>query len=46
MSAEVSVAAIIVLAGGILYFWQFRDAVSNYQHFHGALASGPRCSRT
>jgi uncharacterized membrane protein len=35
----VSVAATVVLAGGILYFWQFRDAVSNYQHFHAAPAA-------
>src|SRR5271170_3830685 len=35
----VTVAALVVLAGGILYFWQFRDAVSNYQHFHGAPAA-------
>jgi uncharacterized membrane protein len=34
----VTVAATVVLAGGILYFFQFRDAVSNYQHFHGAPA--------
>jgi uncharacterized membrane protein len=32
----VTAAAIVVLAGGLLYFWQFRDSVSNYQHFHGA----------
>ena len=29
----VTAAAIVVLAGGVLYFWQFRDSVSNYQHF-------------
>ena len=34
----VTTAAIVVLVGGILYFCQFRDAVSNYQHFHGAPA--------
>lgn len=34
----VTAAAIVVLAGGILYFWQFRDVISNYQHFHGASA--------
>jgi uncharacterized membrane protein len=32
----VTAAAIVVLAGGILFFWQFRDSVSNYQHFDGA----------
>jgi uncharacterized membrane protein len=34
----VTAAGTVVLAGGILYFWQFRDAVSSYQHFHGAPA--------
>jgi uncharacterized membrane protein len=32
----VTAAAIVVLAGGVLYFCQFRDSVSNYQHFYGA----------
>lgn len=33
----VTAAAVVVLAGGVLYFWQFRDSVSNYRHFDGAL---------
>jgi uncharacterized membrane protein len=32
----VTAAAIVVLTGGVLFFWQFRDSVSNYQHFDGA----------
>ena len=32
----VTAAAIVVLTGGVRFFWQFRDSVSNYQHFDGA----------
>lgn len=32
----VTAAAIIVLTGGVLYFWQFCDSVSNYQHVHSS----------
>jgi uncharacterized membrane protein len=29
----VTASAIVVLAGGALFFWQFGDSVSNYRHF-------------
>ena len=32
----VTVAALVVFAGGVLYLWQNRGVVPDYQHFHGA----------
>lgn len=32
----VSTAALVALAGGVLYLRQFRDSVPEYQDFHGA----------
>ncbi len=34
----VTVAALVVLAGGVLYLWQYRGPVPDYRHFHGAAA--------
>lgn len=34
----VTVAALVVLAGGVLYLWQNHGAVPDYRHFHGAPA--------
>jgi uncharacterized membrane protein len=34
----VTVAALVVLAGGILYLKQFGGAMPDYRHFHGAPA--------
>jgi uncharacterized membrane protein len=35
----VTAAALVVLAGGILYLRQFGGSVADYQHFHGAPAA-------
>jgi uncharacterized membrane protein len=32
----VTVAALVVLAGGVLYLTQFRGPAPDYQHFHGS----------
>jgi uncharacterized membrane protein len=32
----VTVAALVVLAGGVLYLWQYRGPIPDYAHFHGA----------
>jgi uncharacterized membrane protein len=32
----VTVAAVVVLAGGVLYLWQNQGPVPDYRHFHGA----------
>ncbi len=34
----VTVAALVVLAGGVLYLWQNQGPVPDYRHFHGASA--------
>jgi uncharacterized membrane protein len=34
----VTVAALVVLAGGVLYLWQNHGPVPDYRHFHGASA--------
>jgi uncharacterized membrane protein len=34
----VTVAALVVLAGGVLYLWQNQGPVPDYRHFHGAAA--------
>jgi len=34
----VTVAALVVLAGGVLYLWQHQGPIPDYQHFHGASA--------
>ena len=35
----VTVAALVVLAGGILYLWQYHGPIPDYRHFHGAAAA-------
>lgn len=35
----VTIAAVVVLAGGVLYLWQARGLEPDYQHFHGAPAA-------
>jgi uncharacterized membrane protein len=35
----VTIAALVVLAGGILYLKQFQGSIPDYQHFHGAPAA-------
>ena len=32
----VTVAALVVFVGGVLYLWQNHGAVPDYRHFHGA----------
>ncbi|HUH64191.1 MAG TPA: DUF1634 domain-containing protein [Terracidiphilus sp.] len=32
----VTIAALVVLAGGVLYLWQNQGPVPDYKHFHGA----------
>lgn len=35
----VTVAALVVLAGGIVYLWQYHGPIPDYGHFHGAAAA-------
>jgi uncharacterized membrane protein len=35
----VTIAALVVLAGGVLYLKQFHGPTPDYQHFHGASAA-------
>jgi uncharacterized membrane protein len=35
----VTVAALVVIAGGILYLWQYSGPIPDYRHFHGADAA-------
>jgi uncharacterized membrane protein len=39
LQAGVTVAAMVVLLGGILYLLQFGGSTPDYQHFHGAPAA-------
>jgi uncharacterized membrane protein len=42
LRAGVSVAALVVLVGWILYLWQAHGVVSDYRHFHGVPSPADR----
>jgi uncharacterized membrane protein len=44
LRAGVSVAALVVLLGGILYLWRAHGVETDYRHFHGVPSPADRIS--